>query len=168
MCFGCCFLCFSFSLFGFSPLSLLFPFPFSLFCCFLFSFSFFASSSSLLFFFLGLSFVCFVLSSFFVFSFHPSSPLPLLPLFLILLLFVPILVSSSSLSSGFSFSAFPSLSPALAFPPLPPSSSPLFFSSSFVSVSFPLSSSSLPADYSSFSSVLAASLVVSSSSSLPS
>ena len=27
-CFGCCFLCYSFSLFAFSPLSLLFPFPF--------------------------------------------------------------------------------------------------------------------------------------------
>ena len=51
-------------------------------------------------------------------------PLLLLPLFLILL-FVPVLVSSF-LSSGPSFSAFSSLSPPLAFPSLPPLSSPLF------------------------------------------
>ena len=114
-------LLFLFALFRFSVLFL--------FRCFLFSFSFFASFSSFLLLFLGLSFICFVLSSSFGFSFPPSPPLPLLPLFLILL-FVPVLVSSS-LSSGPSFSAsfsvFSSLSPTLAFPSLPPLSSPLFF-----------------------------------------
>ena len=121
-------LLFLFALFRFSVLFL--------FSCFLFSFSFFASFSFFFLLFLGLSFVCFVLSSFFGFSFPPSSPLPLLPLFL---LFVPVLVSSS-LSSGPSFSAFSSLSPPLAFPSLPPLSSPLFslpLSSPFLSL-YPL------------------------------
>ena len=120
-------LLFLFALFRFSVLFL--------FRCFLFSFSFFASFSSFLLLFLGLSFVCFVLSSFFDFSFPPSSPLPLLPLSL-LLLFVPVL-GSSSLSSGPSFSAFSSLSPPLALPSLPPLSSPLFslhLSSPFLSL----------------------------------
>ena len=64
-------LLFLFALFRFSVLFL--------FRCFLFSFSFFASFSSFLFFFLGLSFICFVLSSFFGFSFPPSSPPSSLP-----------------------------------------------------------------------------------------
>ena len=157
-----------FSLLAFSPLSLC-PFSGFLFCflflCFLFSFSFLASVSSFLFFFLDLSFICFLLSSFFGCSFPPSSPLPSFP----------------SPSSSFSFPLWFLLSPLtplsrLSHPfllllpfrlfllsPLTP-----FLSSSFVSVSFPLPSSSLHAGYSSFSSVLAASLVGSSSSSLSS
>ena len=137
-----------------------FSLPFS---SFLFSFSFAVSSSrslslppSPLFscYFLAIpsSALFYLLSSAFLF-------LPLL-LFLILL-FVPVLVSSS-LSSGPSFSAFSSLSFSSSFVLSP------LLSSSFTSVSFPLPSSSLQAGYSSFSSVLAASLVGSSSSSLPS
>ena len=107
-----------------------FSLPFSgfLFCflfrCFLFSFSFFASFSSFILFFLGLSFICFVLSSFFglFFSSLFSSSLPLS----LILLFVPVLVSSSfSSDPSFlaSFSTFSSLSTPLAFPSLPPLSS---------------------------------------------
>ena len=103
-----------------------------LFRCFLFTFSFFDSFSSFLLLFLGLSFVCFVLSSFFGFSFPPFSPLPLF----LILLFVPVLVFSS-LSSGPSFSASSRLSLPLAFPSLPPFVLSPLLSSSFVSVSFP-------------------------------
>ena len=157
--------CVFFSLLAFSPLSLC---PFS---GFLFCFSFAASSSR------SLSlppsplsscyFLAFpssaLFSSSFGFSFLPSSPLPhppfrsryvfffslLWPLFLgfILGFLYPF-------SSCLSFSSSFVLSPLL--------------SSSFVSVSFHLPSSSLHSGYSSFSSVLAASLVGSSSSSLPS
>ena len=88
-----------------------------LFHCFLFSFSFFASFSSFLLFFLDLSFICFVLSSFFGFSFPPSSPLPSFP--------------SSSFSFPFWFLLLSPLTPlsrllsglSLAFPSLPPLSS---------------------------------------------
>ena len=161
-------MCF-FSLLAFSPLSLC-PFSGFLFCFLFRCFLFFASFSFFLLFFLDLSFICFVLSSFFGFSFLPSSPLPSFP------------SPSSSFSFPFWFLLLSPLTPLsrllsrLSLPfllllpfrlfllcPLTP-----FLSSSFVSVSFPLPSSSLHAGYSSFLSVLAASLVSSSSSSLSS
>ena len=99
-----------------------------------------------------------LLGSLFIFGFFSfplllffTSPIPLS-------LFVPV-VGYSSFSSrpSFSpyFSVFCSLSAPLVFPLLPHLSSPQFLSSSFVSVSFPLPSSSLHADSSPFWSVLA-------------
>ena len=152
-------------------LSLLFLFArfsvLSLFRCFLFSFSFFASFSSFLLFFLAFS-------SSALFSLLSSSFL-----FLPLLLFPSFPSSSSSFSFPFWFllllsplAPLSQLLSQLSLPFLLPFSSsclsssssfvksPLL-SSSFVFVSFPLPSSSLHDGYSSFSSVLAASLVIS-------
>ena len=162
-------LCVSLLFVGFLSLSL----PFSVF---LFVFYFVASSSC------SLSLPPPPLSSYSVLTF-PSSALfsllslvffsslfssSLLPLSLILL-FVPVVVSSFSFEPSFSpsFSVFSSLSPPLAFPFLPPlSSHPLFSLPLSSPFSFPIPSSSLHADYSSFLFVLTASLVSFSSSSL--
>ena len=135
---------FIFSLFMFVSfyrwLSLLFLFPFPVFClslCFLLSFSFFVSFYCF-YFFLALPSVAWF-SLHFRFLFLPPS-LPSFPY--LSLLFVPV-VGLSSFSSSPSFSSFLFPFGSLVFPFLSFSPFPLFVSSSFVSVSFPVPSSPL-------------------------